>query len=745
MNKNIKTLMAAIMCVCAAQAGAADFGPEALSGLSFSDGVRALKEQSAALGTPAVSTAAPVSTELQHFMEELGRDVADSVCRNAQLKLNRESTLADVAGLSGGFRRRFRRYADGKLALLDEANVTLISNLGNETLHLPNLGALGVNISAVLDGRSQVVRPLESDRYCKEMKTLFKLREVKTIIPATAGRIAAMKNGELWKLPITLHFGFSVGAGANVGGNLAVSVSAGTAKERKPSVTLYRMDEGKLRLRLRLDRVSVRSSGISLSAIEVPFSDIGQAGAENLFARELGKEWAREANKNLAFRLSFGRSTSLGKRLLLEFILDPRDQAQMAGLEKFLRGDLGVIKRFIEMGLRFDNLSEDENVAEGAGEIEGISGEAGQTIGAQAAFAGSNLYHGHGHSVQVQLPILHNQTVGWGSAYNRYQSLARDGETLHAQSYSRTSNAASINIPFIGSNSKYDSSRGVTVVNRERKDGSVTRASLMYNQYEGFVSDGDNAARYMMNNANGVLKYVGRRGDGVDNSNTVPAMGLFPPDFGQPVPPQVVKTKLYDKVIMSFSLMINANGVEEVVLAPANAILRAYLNMMREAEGAILDKVADLFSVGAKGEVSYDRAEAARRLGASALDSASSDSPLNIVHRLAYTAACVISDIASARDAAGWKERSEKLAMSVGGRSRSGLKYEDFLKVAVQLVSPENVSAAVYVLTDKGVPGEADVAQTYRFFNTSDNSVGEDMTEVTQMANRFAAGSELTD
>jgi hypothetical protein len=37
---------------------------------------------------------------------------------------------------------------------------------------IPNVEGLGGRISGLLDGKSQVVRPLESDRYCKELDTL---------------------------------------------------------------------------------------------------------------------------------------------------------------------------------------------------------------------------------------------------------------------------------------------------------------------------------------------------------------------------------------------------------------------------------------------------------------------------------------------------------------------------------------------------------------------------------------------
>lgn len=67
------------------------------------------------------------------------------------------------------------------------------------------------------------------------------------------------------------------------------------------------------------------------------------------------------------------------------------------------------------------------------------------------------------------------------------------------------------------------------------------------------------------------------------------------------------------------------------------------------------------------------------------------------------------------------------------------------MKVVVQLVAPSDVSAEVYVHTDKRVDAESDVSQTYQFFNTRDNNFDATLSEVVQMRERFADPSELTD
>ena len=589
---------------------------------------------------------------------------------------------------------------------------------------------LGVSITGLLEGKSQVVRPLESDRYCKELDTLVKLYQIKTVLPTKAKRIVEMKNGEIWKLPIILRLGFGASLGTTINEVLNVSISAGKTKESKPSVTLYRMDDNNLRLRLRLDRLEVRSVGVSAASIEIPMADIGLINAENKLAELVNKRWAKEINK-----------------YVLEFVLNPNNPEQMANLEKFLSGDFGIIKRFIEMGLRFNNFSETDEGASGLGEIEGVADQAGDSIGSGSTFAGSNIYHGHSDNLHVQIPIVHTHDTSWASSYNRYQSLAKEGETMHVQQRTRVSNGSSLNITFVGKVMKYDSQKNVYVINKEDTDGKTTRPVMMYQQYEGFVKQGDGTARHMLEKANSVLRYVGVNGNGTDSENVLPIEGIFPPMPVNPdADPYVNDSKTYKSAVMSFKLLINERGVQDIIFAPAQAIMKAYMNVMREVEAAIIDKVMDLFTINKEGKVDYDYKAVGKRLGVNPTDTyENGTNPLEIVRTLAYTATQVIRDIVSVRNADGWKAQSEQLAKVSAGASKSNLKYEDFLKVVVQLVKPGDVSAEVYVHTDKRVKGEADVTQNYQFFNNRDNNFDNTLAEVTQIRERFTDPSELTD
>jgi hypothetical protein len=379
-------------------------------------------------------------------------------------------------------------------------------------------------------------------------------------------------------------------------------------------------------LRLRLDRVEVRSAGASVATVQMPLSDLGVASGDNILSNavngQLNSRLTSEINKYVAFQLSFGHSRTFGKKLLVEFLLNPNDPEQMANLVKFMNGDYSILKRLIDMGLRFNQFSEKDEADSGAGKISGVATQAGGALGSSANFSGSDIYDGHSNSVHVQVPVLHTQDISWSSAYNRYQSTAKDGETIHVQQRTRVSNGSSLNIPFVGTVSKYNSQKNAYVINKESTDGKATRPVFLYQQYEGFVKEDDGTARDMIRQANGVLKYVGTAGNGTSAANTLQENDLFPPlpleqapTAGSEGAPPIRPSKIYKDAVMSFKLMINDNGVQNIIFAPAQAIMKAYMNVMREANASIVDRIIDLFTIDKKGGVAYDAGAVEKRLG----------------------------------------------------------------------------------------------------------------------------------
>jgi len=701
---------------------------------------------------PEPSTSSVPSAELTNFWEKLKNGVSDPLCKKAEVKLNKEVKTPDgIFGLNGGVRRGIKKYPDGNLALLDEIKLDLSVALGQQLAALPDVGTLNVGLSGRLEGKSQVVRPLESKKFCKEVLEWAKFYELKTVLPTTKKRIVKMQVGEIWKLPLSMTMSFSISGGANIAQVVNVSLSAAVSKTSKPSVSLRRLDADQLRLRLRLDRLQVKSVGVAASTVEIPLTAMGleglgkttadlvvqgvpKAARKYITAEMFDKLLLKEINKYLSVQLSFGHSRFSGKKLLLEFILNPNNPEQMENLEKFLRGDFGIINRFIELGLKLNNFAEEDDALAGMGGLEEVSEQAGSALDADSQFAGTDIYHGRSNNFGLRVPVVGTNRVDWGSSYHRYQSMGKEGQTIHAYQKTRTYTGSAIDIPFSGTMLKHNSQKDVYVLNKENADGTVSRPVFLYQQYEGYVGRGTTAAETMLEKANGVLRYVGVNGDGVDNSNQLPVSEL------------VASSGRYTATLMSFKLLINEAGVQDIIFAPAQAIMKAYMNMMRELHADIIDRVMNLFTFDKKGRVDYDLRAVEKALGVSASDEfAQGCNPFQIIDNLAYTATRVIRDIAGVRDAPDWKAQSEKLSRVAGGSNKSGLGYEDFLKVMVQLTKPANVSATVYVHMDPKKKGKEDVTRTYNYFDSRTNSYDATISDVTQMRERFSDPAELSD
>jgi hypothetical protein len=712
-------------------------------GLSIAE----LREQTKAdTRNPVPSTYTP-GTEMTNFWGNLTENTKDKLCKAANIKVNQGAKIIEQIGIEGGLKREFKSYPDQRLALVDEIGLKLNVNLGMTALTVPNMGSVGVSVGGALEGRSVVVRPLEDNRYCKNLALIAKLWEVKTVLPITAKRINNMETGEVWKLPLVVRYSFGVGVGANFAEVVNVSIGAGRTEERKPTISLYKLDENNLRVRFRVDHVTVKSVGVSAGTVEIPAGDIGVMNGENLIGKTVNRTLAKEINKFIAFKLGYSYVRVSGQKLLLEFYVDPKNPEQVEKLAEFLKGNLDTIENFIKMGLRFDQFSEEATAQSGVGEIEDLAASAGSAIGANNTFAGTDHYDAHGHNFNITVPVVHAHQNSWTSTYHRYQSLNNDGGTIHVQQQTRVSNGDSLNIPFVGTIIKYNSTKDIYVVNKESADGQASKPVLLYQKYEGFVRQGDATARYMLDNANNVLKYAGRQGDGTDMSNTLTSSDIFPPlpavehnsfDDNQSDP-----SKTYRSAVMSFKLVFAEQAVQDIIFAPAQMIMKSFMNVMRETEGEIINKVMDLFTINKKGEVSYDYKAMQKRLNVSAFDNNDGGTnPLDIVRNLAYGATKFIEKITSVKEEATWKGQSERLAKVA---AQGEMKYEDFLKVVIQLVDVKHLSSEIYVHTDKRVKGEADVTQNYTMFNTRDNGFDNTIADVTHMRERFADPSDLTD
>lgn len=687
------------------------------------------------------------NNELLHFWEDLKEDVFDDVCKEIKPDLSEGVSIPDVGGIEGKFKRFLKQYPDNRIALVDEVGLKL--DAGHNFTDVLNVDGnpFNVNIGARLEGKSIVVRKLKEVKYCKEILTLLDLRTVKTVLPPTARRIGAMQPGEVWKFPASIRVSVGGGVSAPVQPWMSVSFSLGHSRERKPSLTLFRMDENKLRFRIRLDRAEVTHGGVS-AGTSFDAGMIGLPEAENFFTKELNRALVKEFNKYIALRFGLSHSRTKGKKILLEFILDANNREQLEKLEDFLKGDLTVIRKLIQLGAQFSDYSEQDDTAAGAQSLAEFEQTVGQELGLNATFAGSNHYNSSSNGHNITLPILYQREGSAGHRYDRYQAQGSD-EVLHVNNAFRNVSESNINVPFLGKVHKHTTNQSMYVVNYEGRDGAVSDAAVVYQRYEGYVKHDESRAKGMLDRMNEILKYAGARGEGTNSEYLIDTDALFPrldpanstetDEWGRPV----LDSRTYRSAIMSFSLVFTKTAVKDILGASGDLILKATLNVMEGLDREIMNKVRHLLRVKDDGKVDYDWKEARKILRSYERDDFD---PIDIVRQTCYHASRVIADIFSVRDESDWRAQSEKLSKIMSGRGRSRLGYENMMQIAIQLVNPKNLYASLYFQTDKRIKKEENVSNTYQVYNNEVGQVfGQQQNGVTSLRDRFADPSTLSD
>ena len=693
-------------------------------------------------------TPQPGNNELLHFWEDLKSDVFDDICKDVEIPIDAGFDIGDIAGVEGKFKRYMKQYPDNKIAVIDEVGVKLDAGHTFSDIFNVNGNAFNIGFSGGLEGKSVVVRKTNEDKYCKNLLKIVDLRKVKTILPLNEKRINEMAVNEIWKFPARIHMGVSGGLGYPVQPWLTIGFSLGTSKEMKPSVTLYKMDADHIRMRIRLDRITVKSAGASVGT-SFDAGMIGLPEAEGFLMKEIDKALVKEFNKYLALKFGLSTSRAKGQKILLEFVIDAKSPEQVTKMVQFLKGDLSIIKRLIEMGVRFNDFSSLDDTAAGQQALDSVSGVAAEGLGLNSTFAGSNHFNSNSNASNIVLPIVLHREANASQRYDRYQVSGSD-QVLHVHNASKNTSVSNINVPFIGKIFKHNTNQNFYVVNYEDKDGQVSDAAMVYQRYEGFIKHDERDARGMVSDMNEILKYAGTQGNGVNTGFTVDVDALFPRLADAEANPEydsegnkIVDSKRYKSAIMSFSLVFTQKAVRDILAASNMTVLRAVLNIMEGLDREILEKVRHLFSFDSKGKVDYDW-KAARKL----LDKYETDDfdPFTVVRSFCSNVAAVVADIASVRETGDQKAKSERLAQVMGGKGKSRVGYENMLQVMIQLVDVKDIYAKLDVKTDKRIKGEENINNSYNLYNDNlQAGYSSQLGQANSLRDRFADPSVLSD
>lgn len=635
-------------------------------------------------GTSEGNVSAPDKVE---FWDKLQEKSFDEFCKLVQIPVGYTLGIGDYADVSARYRRSLKRMPDGRFAVVDEAKLGL-----GLRYNVPLTGdELPVNfgVHSSLQGESVVVRPLPGKRSCQEVDTVLKVWDAKTVLPLKGKRISEMMVGELWRLPLTLTVGGGFSLGRELIEALPISITLGSSAQGRASVSLKRLSQNEVRMRLRLDQATIRDLQGNIVA-DVASSILGTPDVENILMKFLMREASKQLNKYLALTLSGSRNTRKGVNTVLEFILDPENPDQMDKLSRALSGELGVLEELE----RLAKLARDRATKANDSKVDlmEVSGRMETAIGKDTTFAGLDDYERKRRGMVFKIPLIFD--IGGSSAEDkdRIVLLDEEGGEYDISRADKRRERGLFDIPLIGQVKKTHRERSARVFTYRDKDGAVSDPMAIYVEQSGFLRRGDGTAFELARRSDEMLQLLGTKGRGRNLKAALP-MALVAPD------PNADK-KTWKRGLSTLTVGFSPKAVTDIIASTAETVLRAVANVHESSLAMTMVEWALSHGTWNKeGELEYDSFRLAEALGLRWGGDRNDDERQRawaIMRGLVSDAADIMKDFAAAAMAPTPQKRAEKFLEIMKGDGESGMEYEEIMRILVQLVDPMDVSAEYF-------------------------------------------------
>ncbi|MCM2304784.1 MAG: hypothetical protein NDJ72_08785 [Elusimicrobia bacterium] len=636
------------------------------------------------------------------FGEKMRERVLDQLCRHVKLKYD-YNLPGDFGGTGAGFKRWLAPLPDGRLTIVDEERLSVGYGHGFSKVLSEAVGVTaGLWVGGRIEGSSMVIRPLEGKATCKEVDRLVDLRDIKTILPFKAERVTAMKVGELWRMPFRLTVGHTESIGDVLAENLNVSISFNGTEAGAATLTVFRLSESQLRFRYRVDRVEIRTKGANLvqTIPAIEFASLGSNILANLVDHELAKQLRRYTSAGLGF----SNAKSQGKRVMLEYIVDPRDPAQAEAVAQALHGNFHSL---VKMGWKMGTQQATDESTEEA--YLRLKDEHDKELG-PAKFAAIDAYNQKAKSITLNLPFLTSQNWSSLRSDNTTTRYTDEQGHIHFERADKSRQSEYFNIPWVGPLVKDQVQRDVQVVTAARAGEEYSTPIVVYLQQHGFLRATESSVRERAKELSDIMALAGTRGNGPNPRLAVPLEKHFPE------PPAPEPSHDFDrhssgngesanrKGAIAFTLVFNQEAVKQMAAATAEDIMKSYAATVDSLPAAKW-----LLANGAhnpkNGKVEYDWRAARKAFPDRDNDMRGGGGSRSYeegeIEHMAKVAAGLIADLAAARDAKDNEARSVALAKAFGGLGESGLPYDEAVRVFVQLVDPMNLTADFTAKVDR--------------------------------------------
>lgn len=580
--------------------------------------------------------------------------------------------------------------------------------------------AFGFYLGGSVDGQSLVTRPMHTSNTCAELKHLYNPTALggnpypfKVVRPSAKG-LAGMEVGELWLIPVTFQIAIEPFDGAvapaNAGGiqkfHPVAYLAIGGFKTSDPTIEVYRAGPKEVSLKLHLDSVRGKNAQLGAEIGVIPATDIGTPGLEVLLSALLPDAlsptlqlFSRQIDSVLGVQASLSGTNAKGRQVLLEYTLDPTDAAQMELLGKVILGDLSALHAIKDF-FAVQNL-----------DSEGKKHDA--ALKRQAELAGVDDYSTKTRSGGFSLPVLFGLSRGAVWSEDHYEMRSPAVRAIDSWEVERQAGHGYVNLPLFGSviNSSRASGTQVLVDSSDAAGAVKGKPYLVYTQEYGLLRASQSAIIKAVAHADAALGGVG----GGDEANPVTRL----PDEVRAAPNE----GRYHKGYMDLSLILGPEAIAKVLAASAAEVIRAFDRTLKGSSRALFDFILKVARIEDDGRILFDRKTLSSYSAyRTAADEDERDWLYSLACRLGRTATRLVSDLRDLRAVSDLPQLQAqalfRLASGQGSTGRSWWKEgkvsrDDFREIALQLVSPQDVSGDVLLHLDRDKTDSANYTVRY--------------------------------
>ena len=527
------------------------------------------------------------------FNQQATQGRLEQMCRNLSLSgsLSQSFPSSDGAFSLGVLRRlvtlpSVESPQDLELYQVDEYSPGISLTPALELAQRADM-ALGLGIGASFTLDSTVVRPRSFFKDCAEIKTLLNVADIKLVLPPSllrhptrlnkdefvkvmAPRISSMEDGELWSLSGVTTISAAPSASFTTG-HISAGVSIGGTQNGNAVMIVHRLSKTHTRFSLRVSHLHVFNAQGTVA--DVPIITIFNPGGALTLKNELEKVFDGAVVGNLInyFTASFTVLKQIGdqktQQYLIAFDLDTSDPAQVAELAEMMQSDLlTLLQKAAAMAtLRATQKANLANFEQLTEKHEKVFDRAAAVVQTDIGRIDQN------HSVTLKLPIL--------GSHNRSSNASKDDVVTVGSNWAdgpatRELHLASAERP------KTDTGLSIPVINKtivsNASDTKYTgfyftdngKLQAVFTHMDAFQRRSAGAVQGTLNEFRDMLAMTGSRGDPASDGDRAQYQVDLPVQSGH------IKSGS-----LAFTMSLSPEGIDKAFHASAEEIQRAALRV----------------------------------------------------------------------------------------------------------------------------------------------------------------------